>query len=413
MTHLRRAAALMVGFALLGSVAAGCRSGSGTPADNGAAAPAGGGSGDNGPGSAGTAVPGGSNGPADPGGADGPGNATTPGDPPADPADATPGAGGSTDPAGSPPASGDSGGQARSTPPGPPPPRPSGPPQLPGVLWVMVENSPGARPQSGLDLADWVYEIEAEGGITRFMAGYYSRAAAQIGPIRSVRFYFLHLLKAYGGPIAHAGGNADALDMLARDRSYQDMDEIYNAGSWFWRSRDRKAPHNLYTSTELLLKGAKARKYTFRPLPEQTAGEAPGGGDPAVRVGIDFPLNYVKVEWRWADGRYVRWMNGKVHAMQDGALVYADNVLVVAATHYRTEKSAVAQYEEYQRNIGILGEGEAWFFSGGRMWSGRWRKAAAGNHMEFLLDGEPFPLAPGITWVAVVPDKKNLTYKAG
>ena len=60
-------------------------------------------------------------------------------------------------------------------------------------LAVMVENHPDARPQSGLSLADIVYETLAEGGITRFLAIYQSRDAGQIGPVRSAREYFAQI----------------------------------------------------------------------------------------------------------------------------------------------------------------------------------------------------------------------------
>ncbi|HEX6985446.1 MAG TPA: DUF3048 domain-containing protein, partial [Planctomycetaceae bacterium] len=56
-----------------------------------------------------------------------------------------------------------------------PPPPPD--PELPGAIVVMVENHEDARPQSGLEAADVVYELEVEGRITRFMAVFYTRAA--------------------------------------------------------------------------------------------------------------------------------------------------------------------------------------------------------------------------------------------
>src|SRR6185312_8758095 len=69
-----------------------------------------------------------------------------------------------------------------------PPPGPS----LPYPLAVMVENSPDARPQVGLDKADIVYEALAEGGISRFLALYLTQDAEAIGPVRSTRHYFVY-----------------------------------------------------------------------------------------------------------------------------------------------------------------------------------------------------------------------------
>lgn len=278
-------------------------------------------------------------------------------------------------------------------------------PALDGTLWVMISNVREAMPQSGLDKASWVYEIESEGGVTRFLAGFYHQAADKIGPIRSVRDYYLHIVKAYGGPIAHAGASYEALDMLARDRSYQDMDEIYNSGGYFWRSQDRKAPHNLYTSTEKLLAGVRAKKYRLQPLPEYPTG-AMAGGEPAAGVKLSFPINYLQAEWKWENGRYLRSQNGTVHAMQDGAAIRADNILVLIASGYRSVKGDDGVW---RREIGVTGEGEGYFFSGGRMWKGRWKKPKASEHFQFTVEGQPFLLAPGITWVEVLPGAKSMS----
>ena len=99
---------------------------------------------------------------------------------------------------------------------------------LPGVFLAMVDNHPKARPQSGLDKADIVYEIIAEGGITRYLALYYSQEAPKIGHIRSARYYYVQLAKGYDGVLAHAGGNENALYLIP-ELKVKNLDEIYNA----------------------------------------------------------------------------------------------------------------------------------------------------------------------------------------
>ncbi len=75
---------------------------------------------------------------------------------------------------------------------------------------VMIENSPDARPQSGLSRADVIYEAVAEGGITRFMGVFYCGAQAALGkvaPVRSARMYFVNLATEYNTPVyVHVGG---------------------------------------------------------------------------------------------------------------------------------------------------------------------------------------------------------------
>jgi hypothetical protein len=75
---------------------------------------------------------------------------------------------------------------------------------------VMVENAPAARPQSGLGQADVVYEILAEGEVTRFAAVFQSHEAKVIGPVRSIRPYFVEIGAALDAVIVHAGWSQDS-----------------------------------------------------------------------------------------------------------------------------------------------------------------------------------------------------------
>ena len=52
---------------------------------------------------------------------------------------------------------------------------------------VMINNHPAARPQSGLNKADIVYEVLAEGDVTRFLAIFQSEQPDNVGPVRSAR----------------------------------------------------------------------------------------------------------------------------------------------------------------------------------------------------------------------------------
>lgn len=79
----------------------------------------------------------------------------------------------------------------------------------------MVENAPQARPQTGLDQADIVYEILAEGEITRFVSVFQSHEATTIGPVRSIRPYFVEIGDALDAVIVHAGWSQEAMDMMA------------------------------------------------------------------------------------------------------------------------------------------------------------------------------------------------------
>jgi hypothetical protein len=121
-------------------------------------------------------------------------------------------------------------------------------------IMVMVENSPAARPQSGLDQADIVYEILAEGDITRFAAVYQSRSPEKIGPVRSIRPYYVEIGDGLDAYIVHAGWSQEAMNLIA-SRGLDHFDEVYGDGKYYWRDSGRKMPHNLYTSIERIRKG--------------------------------------------------------------------------------------------------------------------------------------------------------------
>ena len=118
------------------------------------------------------------------------------------------------------------------------------------VTGMMIENSPDARPQSGLKDSGVVFEAIAEGGITRFLVLYQEQKPQLIGPVRSVRMYYVDWIAAFNASVGHIGGSAAALAEV-RNGNYRDIDQFFNAGA-YWRATDRYAPHNVYTSFENL-----------------------------------------------------------------------------------------------------------------------------------------------------------------
>ena len=113
---------------------------------------------------------------------------------------------------------------------------------------VIIENSPYSRPQSGLEEASIVYEFLVEGGITRFLALYWDKIPEKIGPVRSARPYFIEIAREYDALLLHAGASPEGFAILAEGQVAH-LDQIYN-GQYYWRSSDRRAPHNLYTGSK-------------------------------------------------------------------------------------------------------------------------------------------------------------------
>ena len=58
-------------------------------------------------------------------------------------------------------------------------------------VMVVIENSTDARPHTGLQTADVVYEVPVEGDITRFIAVFQDDVPTGVMPVRSGRAPFL------------------------------------------------------------------------------------------------------------------------------------------------------------------------------------------------------------------------------
>jgi len=188
------------------------------------------------------------------------------------------------------------------------------------------------------------------------------------------------------------------------------MDEIYNAGGYFWRDKSREMPHNLYTSTELLWKGVKAKGYKLVVPP--FFGIETGQGE-GIAHETDLLIDYstktynYTVTWHNNGQRYERSINGKPHLMEDGTALSADNIIIMTAKTKDIIKNGVLLSE-----IDIIGKGETRYYSNGKMTKGTWGKSSVSAQIRFLDDkGSVVRLAPGKTWVQVVPDWESVGTK--
>ncbi|WP_202618870.1 DUF3048 domain-containing protein [Paenibacillus sp. EZ-K15] len=286
-------------------------------------------------------------------------------------------------------------------------------------LAVMINNAPAARPQSGLGKADMVYEVLAEGGITRLMGIFQSQSGIEkIGPIRSIRPYLINLGESYGGVLVHAGGSPEAYSIIQK-QGKQDMDEIGNAGSYFWRDKERKAPHNLYSSDEKLREGAaklnygnevKVPQYSFYSEPVAASGDGAEGtasvevvsGEPGEKVEIKFLLDSYVVAYQYdgSSNTYKRWVNGSPHVdLNDNVQLEAANVIVLGADHKVLDDVG-------RLAVNVETGGKAMLFQRGEVIEGQWVRAA-GDAIRFVKDGKEVPLVPGTTYFNIVPNSPS------
>lgn len=143
---------------------------------------------------------------------------------------------------------------------------------------VTLGNSPDERPHSGVSQACTVYEYPVEGGFTRLMGIFSHDYDGPIGPVRSARFYFVTLALEYDALYTHVGGYPPVMQMI-REHNTANINEFQHGGA-FWRSEERRAPHDAYTTLENITTMAENAGYretgqreTFLPYwdPEKTA----------------------------------------------------------------------------------------------------------------------------------------------
>lgn len=273
-------------------------------------------------------------------------------------------------------------------------------------LAIMVNNAPAARPQSGLDGADIVYEVLAEGGVTRLVAIYHSQAdGAKIGPIRSIRPYMIELGESYHGVLVHAGASNDAFAILQRQHK-EDLDEITNAGAYFWRDKTRKAPHNLYSNVEKLMEGAAKRNYAIEDanVPAYLFRDAKDNveGDAANSVEVKFQLDNYKVKYEYdsQSNLYKRYINGSPHTdLETGETLTAANVVVLGADH-----KVLDDVGRLAVNLDL--GGDALLFQGGKMIRCQWVHASD-DVIRLVKNNEELPFVPGTTYFNVVPNEPS------
>ncbi|MBI4885019.1 MAG: DUF3048 domain-containing protein [Actinobacteria bacterium] len=264
------------------------------------------------------------------------------------------------------------------------------------ALVVKIDNHKSARPQSGLNEADIVFEeiVEVQ---TRFAAVFHSQGSDPVGPIRSGRTQDVDLLGSFNRPLfVWSGGNrgvvraihaSDLIDLSAQ------LTATY-VGGGFYRNSDRQGPHDLYAQSSLLWTlappeaGPPPAQFHYRAADDVVAGEA--------SAGVDLVMDNLDVGWRFdtTAGAYLRTTEGQPHDDAASGQVNCANVIVMVVDYRRS--SADANSPEAQ----TIGTGEVLVFASGNVVRGTWTRTDRLSPI-VLTDatGEVIALTPGRTWI--------------
>lgn len=306
------------------------------------------------------------------------------------------------------------------------------------VVAVKIDNHWLARPQSGIEQADAVYELLVEGGLTRFIALFHHSDTEYLGPIRSGRPTDPTLVKYLGAPLQISGAQPWISSVIAG----YGVKLLGESGNTTFRIRSRGAPHNLYGSTLLMRDEADRRDYPDDPPAEPAFdfGEPTPGTSGARDVTLDWSDRPV-VRWEWTGTEYLRFNGDTPHnyltlpseedddaeSADDAASettaddtaeepepvehqIAADTLVVLTAPKYWASSSNGAG--SAVPALDTVGGGMAYVFYQGRVVEGMWQRESVDERFDLSLeDGTAITVPAGRLWISIFPDNQSVTWE--
>lgn len=261
-------------------------------------------------------------------------------------------------------------------------------PQRP-VIVVKIGNNPEARPQTGLNDADIVFEEVVEGGITRYVGVFQSKAQDLIGPVRSVRGMDPNIAKLFGGIFAYSGGTQKNESAIQSTTGIKALNET-SAKDAMIRTKDRYAPNNLYIDSKKMWALADENKAPDQLF--QYSKTALETGAPVKNFTIPFTSGF-QATFTSSSGGFLKSSPSGPVLDNNKVQVSPANVLVMAIS-----------YPNYSEGI-VIGSGKLWVFSNGKYVEGTWSRVSADEKLK-LIDstGNEIKLSPGQTFIELMPN---------
>jgi hypothetical protein len=298
--------------------------------------------------------------------------------------------------------------------------------EIPPELWLnrpkrvvafKIDNNINARPQSGLQEADSVYEILVEGGMTRFLALFLDNTSKYLGPIRSARPTDPTMLRAFDATLVVSGAT-DGLIPTIRELGVPVLEEV-NAPAMF-RIGSRKAPHNLYADTELVRGVIDSRGYKFLqpgPNPIYPFGFDQTNWDSgANKITIKYS-EFTTVIWKKDGDKYSRFIIDAYSSEKDAVahnfisqdgnytdILTTESIVVIQGALYKDKATTLP-------SILTVGIGDLFIFNDGKYTQGTWRRTDITEPFEFYDSNQnPIEVPPSSQWIHVVPNEGQITW---
>ncbi|MDO5539877.1 MAG: DUF3048 domain-containing protein [Eubacteriales bacterium] len=287
-------------------------------------------------------------------------------------------------------------------------------------MGIMINNIINAMPQAGIANAEVIYEAPVEGAITRLLGIFEDYELEKIGPVRSCRDYFIDFAMEFDAFYTHYGQAVYAFDLLNSDMvdnisglEYQEAAGKINgyAGEEiFYRTNDRPAPHNAYTSYEGLQKALEKKEYNTE-LDDEYEGHFKFAADGEVITYSDGTAEYIEpslysnkpyFEYDSETEQYKRFQYGdaQIDELTGRQLAY-DNVII--------QYCEIEPYDDNgYLNVNTNSGGEAILFTKGTYQNAVWEKDTDwGPARYYDAQGNEIAINQGKTWICIVQDTKK------
>lgn len=277
---------------------------------------------------------------------------------------------------------------------------------------VMLNNLKKAQPQLGVSLADIIYEVPAEGGITRMLGVYQTLdGVGNLGSIRSARPYYIELAMGHDALYVHAGGSPEAYqDLKSWKVDYIDgVNGSARQSAVFWRDPERKKnkgyEHSLLASSETIQSFWDNSKYPKTHQDgysyPQTFTDAPlTGGTAAEHIKLYYTsyktglFDYDAETGKYLVSQYqAPYVDGNT-----GEQVGVTNLLIL-----ETSISAISGDTAGRLKVRTTGEGEGTLYRSGQCIPIHWSRSNRDVPFSYTTsDGQPLALGRGNSYVCLI-----------
>lgn len=272
---------------------------------------------------------------------------------------------------------------------------------------IKVSNFPRSlRPQSGLSIADLVFEYYTEEGMSRFLAIYLGQDVPKAGPVRSARYVDSELVRMYQAVLGFVGADPMVWAQVAQMLGSRAISESPSTCPALCRSGNGDVNSVFADSAAFTTLSKSQGRQDLGGMTFQQ--EPPSGGLPGSKVQVRFSWG-TRAEWRYAEalGAYQRWSESQqgdnivmvpLADRNTGVQIQAFNVAVLYA-----EYSRLSGNEKYNVEFVYLKRGRVQLFRDGTVYEGFWVAPSPTSPLQFVdASGTPLPFHPGNTWLEVV-----------